>query len=132
MRQRRETVSRICDEAREELSWSQTELEAHMRQKYIWDLNHRLVFCPISKVASTSWILNFLAMAGVTEENLPAVLNERSDEGRSGERNWEGRPGGRGIHSLAYHLYPAPSVDSLDSLKELQSNHTGFMVVSIL
>ena len=90
MRQRRETVSRICDEAREELSWSQTELEAHMRQKYIWDLNHRLVFCPISKVASTSWILNFLAMAGVTEENLPAVLNERSDEGRSGERNWEG------------------------------------------
>ena len=131
MRERRETVARICDKDKEELSWSLAELETHMKEKYIWDLTHRLVFCPISKVASTSWISNFLSMAGITEENLPAVLSERSDEGRRGERNWAGGPGGRGIHSLAYHLYPAPPVDSLDALIQLQRNLTGFLVVSI-
>ena len=131
MRERRETVSRICDGDREELSWSLAELESHMRQKYLWDLNHGIVFCPISKVASTSWVLNFLSMAGITEENLPAVLNERSDEGRRGEKNWAGGAGGRGIHSLAYQLYPAPPVDSLDTLNQLHRNLTGFMVVSI-
>ena len=131
MRERRETVSRICDADREQLSWDLAELETQMRQKYIWDLTHRLVFCPISKVASTSWITNFLNMAGITEENLPAVLEERAEEGRGGERNWAGEVGGRGIHSLAYHLYPAPSLESLDTLNQLQRNLTGFMVVSI-
>ena len=132
MRERRETVARICDKNNEELSWGLAELETQMKEKYIWDLTHRLVFCPISKVASTSWISNFLSMAGITEENLSAVLNERSEEGRKGERNWAGEAGGRGIHSLAYHLYPAPPVDSLETLIQLQRNLTSFMVVSII
>merc|ERR1712113_1260256 len=100
-----------------------------MKQKYIWDLSHRVVFCPISKVASTSWILNFLSMAGLTEENLPAVLNARSEQKEGGERNWAGGAGGRGIHSLAYSLYPAPSLHSLQALSELQRNLTGFILV---
>ena len=132
MVERREAVSRICDQHREELSWRPEELETHMREKYIWDLSHRIVFCPISKVASTSWISNFLSMAGISQETLPAVLNERGEDGGKGERNWAGEAGGRGVHSLAYSLYPAPTVESLQSLLTLQSNLTGFMVVSII
>ena len=132
MDNRRKTVSIICKENRQELHWSQTELKMHMKQKYIWDLSHHLVFCPVSKVASTSWVLNFLSLAGITKDDLPRILKERSEDMVKGrEKNWAGKTGGKGLHSLAYQLYPAPNAESVETLIQLQQNLTVFMLVSI-
>ena len=50
MEERREAVTAVCEEHQQELQWSQEDLEWHMKHKNLWDIQHRVVFCPIAKV----------------------------------------------------------------------------------
>ena len=50
MEERREAVTGVCEEHQEELQWSQEDLEWQMKHKNLWDIKHRVVFCPIAKV----------------------------------------------------------------------------------
>ena len=36
----------------------------------MWDLEHKLVYCPVYKVASGTWTTNFLRLSGFNQ-NLP-------------------------------------------------------------
>ena len=47
-RQRR--VMEVCQDNIEELSWSDEDLFQHLHHKDVWDVIHRVVFCPIAKV----------------------------------------------------------------------------------
>ena len=58
MEERREVVRAVCEEHQAELQWSQEDLEWHMRHKNLWDIQHRVVFCPIAKVHLLSYLLS--------------------------------------------------------------------------
>ena len=47
---RYDRVTTVCQDHKEELEWSRDDLEWHMKHKNLWDVIHRVVFCPIAKV----------------------------------------------------------------------------------
>ena len=47
---RQRKVMEVCQENMEELSWSDEDLFQHLHHKDVWDVIHRVVFCPIAKV----------------------------------------------------------------------------------
>ena len=47
---RYDRVARVCRNHKEELEWSIDDLEWHMKHKNLWDVIHRVVFCPIAKI----------------------------------------------------------------------------------
>ena len=47
---RSDKVGGVCADHKEELEWSREDLEWHMKHKNLWDVVHRVVFCPIAKV----------------------------------------------------------------------------------
>ena len=50
------------------------------------------------QVASTTWFLNFLSMAGVKKGHVVSMLDRIPD--RNITENWEGEQGGMGIRAL--------------------------------
>ena len=52
MEERREAVRAVCEQHQAELQWGREDLEWQMRHKNLWDIKHRVVFCPIAKVRS--------------------------------------------------------------------------------
>jgi hypothetical protein len=54
------------------------------------------------QVASTTWFMNFLSMAGVRRKGHITQLLDRLPDTRNANNteNWEGEPGGRGIRAL--------------------------------
>ena len=61
MEERRDAVSAVCEEHQAELEWSQEDLEWHMKHKNLWDIKHRVVFCPIAKVLLISFFSYILS-----------------------------------------------------------------------
>ena len=47
---RQRKVMEVCQENVEELSWTEDDLFQHLHHKDVWDVIHRVVFCPIAKV----------------------------------------------------------------------------------
>jgi hypothetical protein len=60
----------------------------------------------VLKVASTTWFMNFLSMAGVRRKGHITQLLDRLPDTRNANNteNWEGEPGGRGIRALTRYL----------------------------
>ncbi|XP_047491622.1 carbohydrate sulfotransferase 11-like [Penaeus chinensis] len=75
---------------------------------FTWDLRHdpNLVWCEISKVASTSWMVNFLRLAHYREndESLKHLPQEAQDAIR-----FEVHPKNDSLHLRVFRMYPAPN-----------------------
>ena len=67
--ERSRRVRTICDKYQEILSWRQGDLHKNLRN-HIWDFTHSLVYCPVAKVASSTWFLNFANMLRVNRTGL--------------------------------------------------------------
>ena len=46
-------------------------------RNHIWDFTHELVYCPIAKVASTTWFFNFLKLVNINMQGLQALQKSR-------------------------------------------------------
>ena len=51
-------------------------------------------------MASTTWFLNFLSMAGVKKGQIGGLLDLLPDKNTNHSENWEGEQGGMGIRAL--------------------------------
>ena len=103
MASRQAKIREVCRRHNATLSWDEKRREGSMK-RHIWDVVNHLVFCPIAKVASTTWFLNFLAWSKIERASVPLVVNQLKDaRGRKekGEINWKGEAGGRGVRTLA-------------------------------
>ncbi|XP_066951991.1 uncharacterized protein [Macrobrachium rosenbergii] len=69
---------------------------------FLWDQKHNpgIVWCPNYKVASTTWMINFLRLAHFNENN-PAIPDNKP------EQQYSHVFGAR--HDIAFNYYPAPS-----------------------
>ncbi|XP_047501368.1 carbohydrate sulfotransferase 10-like [Penaeus chinensis] len=101
MEARASTVSRVC-QATPSISGA-TAIDL-----FIWDTDHtpNIVWCPIYKVASTTWMNNFFSVANLSKSD-ESVL-ERFNQ----KLEWKKRKGNDikqfFDHKLVYDLYPGP------------------------
>ena len=127
--ERSEVVQQVCKDHKGELSWLDDDRLRHMKHNDVWDVIHKVVFCPIAKVASTSWFLNFLQMSGVNLTNIDTVMDQLSDLNRTAGENWQGSAGGRGIRAVTRYIYEPPKIEDLEELSTVFNRMTGFMMV---
>ncbi|XP_042855848.1 carbohydrate sulfotransferase 11-like [Penaeus japonicus] len=73
-----------------------------------WDVRHdpNLVWCEISKVASTSWMVNFLRLGHYREKD--TSLSHLSEEERNAIR-FQTHPENDTLHFRVFRLFPAPN-----------------------
>ena len=113
---------------------------------HIWDVVNHLVYCPIAKVASTTWFSNFLAWSKINRSSVPLVLNQLKEAGIT-MNNEKAEAGGRGIRTLARchnstlnsnlketldplrYIYQAPEASNLEDLTSQFKENTGFLLV---
>ncbi|XP_042858661.1 carbohydrate sulfotransferase 10-like [Penaeus japonicus] len=101
--ERARQVGRVCREA-----------PKHMRvpehSRFVWDLNHSpsIVFCPNYKVASTTWLSNFLRLAHFNENN-PAIPDNLPKAKRE-KMQLMAKYGAK--HDVVFKLYPSPPSDA--------------------
>ena len=102
------------------LHWSDAALLHELKTHHVWDQTHKIVFCPIAKVASTSWFVNFLNMSGVENrrKTISRLLSSK-----------EKRSPGRGVRRLVHQLYQPPPDDNLERILQTFNQMTGFMLV---
>ena len=102
MASRQARIQEVCKRHNTSLSWDEKARERRMK-KHLWDVVNHLVYCPIAKVASTTWFSNFLAWSKIDRDSVPLRLNQLKEAGGTKDKavNWEGEAGGRGIRALA-------------------------------
>ena len=69
---RSKNIKSICEQNKVDLIWKQNEFRRDLRN-HIWDFAHGLVYCPIAKVASTTWFINFLKLANINLQGLQSL-----------------------------------------------------------
>merc|ERR1712032_663601 len=130
--ERRQTrVAEVCKRHKPRLVWDERRMEKCMRS-HLWDVVNHLVYCPLAKVASTTWFSNFLAWSHIKRANAPHVLKQFEEVGSrngKGKENWEGEAGGKGIRTLARYIYQAPEASDLEELITKFQENTGFLLV---
>ncbi|XP_070000638.1 carbohydrate sulfotransferase 11 [Penaeus vannamei] len=96
---RARTVARACQE-------TPALMGAPAGRNFIWDLKHQpsIVWCPIYKVASTTWLRNFLRLAHFNEDN-PQIPKDIPEE-RKEKRRFLPRYGAN--HNTAFEMYRRP------------------------
>ena len=107
---RQARMAEVCERHKTSLVWDEWRRERSMR-RHLWDVVNHLVYCPIAKVASTTWFSNFLAWSHIKRANVPHVLKQFEEAGSrngKGKDNWEGEAGGRGIRTLARYQMSSP------------------------
>ncbi|XP_063597939.1 carbohydrate sulfotransferase 10-like [Penaeus indicus] len=97
--ERARAVARVCQET----PATKSALEAG---NFIWDLKHTpsIVWCPIYKVASTTWLRNFLRLAHFNEDN-PEIPDGLPEERRE-KRRFLPKYGAN--HNTAFEMYHSP------------------------
>jgi len=128
---RQARVAEVCERHKPSLVWDERRMEKSMR-RHLWDVVNHLVYCPIAKVASTTWFSNFLAWSHIKRANVPHVLKQFEEVGSrngKGKENWEGEAGGKGIRTLARYIYQAPEASDLEELTSQFKENTGFLIV---
>jgi len=133
LKSRSDKKQTVCQAHAEVLSWDEDEVLQHMQSKDLWDSKLKVVYCPIAKVASTSWHLNFLQMAGIDKKMIKNMVGMTvrppSEGGRPGDENFAGEQGGKGTQELARYFYPAPPMKDFFSLEKEFESLEGFMIV---
>ena len=69
-------IKTICDQHQDALKWQKTVFERHLRN-HVWDFPNQLVYCPIAKVASSTWFTNFVKLLNIDLEKLEYLKQAR-------------------------------------------------------
>ena len=113
---RQARIQEVCEKHYASLSWNDKRRERCMKM-HIWDVVNHLVYCPIAKVASTTWFSNFLAWSKINRSSVPLVLDQLKEAGTL-MKNEKAEAGGRGIRTLA-------RCHKMTLNSNLEENHTG-------
>ncbi|XP_042888256.1 carbohydrate sulfotransferase 11-like [Penaeus japonicus] len=99
MSQRAKVVSQVC-QAKKSLNLKPGKISV------VWDTKHNpgIVWCPVYKVASTTWMRNFLRLAHFNEDN-PKIPKNIPKE-KQDKRRFSVRFGA--THNRVFELYPGP------------------------
>ena len=76
LKERSNNIKNVCEENKAELLWQPDNFQMKLRN-HIWDFTHGLVYCPIAKVASTTWFFNFLKIVNINMQGLQALQKSR-------------------------------------------------------
>jgi len=98
---RANTASKACARLRDEIGE-----EKKLYNRLRWAVPERLLYCPVFKAASTSWLVNFLKLSNRTKNINPKVGN---------------------LHKKSINLFPAPATFKLR--KKIFAESTKFIVV---
>ena len=89
--ERAEHMKEVCRQHQDQLVWTQSSFRRNLK-KHVWDFTHGLAYCPIAKVASTTWFLNFLQIMKIDIQGLESlqesgkVMTEESSFIKKGKR----------------------------------------------
>jgi len=108
MKERVDTMRNVCEKYGEEVSNPK-----RVNQSLMWDMDHKLVYCPLYKVASGTWTTNFLRLNKFNQD-LPKWQRFSKLHGAS--------------ESKARKMFPPPSVSKKEQKKILKGS-TKFLVV---
>merc|ERR1712192_85168 len=98
---RANTASKACTRLRDEIGE-----EKKLYNRLRWAVPERLLYCPVFKAASTSWLVNFLKLSNRTMNINPKAGN---------------------LHKKSINLFPAPATFKLR--KKIFAESTKFIVV---
>jgi len=98
---RANTASKACARLRDEIGE-----EKKLYNRLRWAVPERLLYCPVFKAASTSWLVNFLKLSNRTSKINPKAGN---------------------LHKKSINLFPAPATFKLR--KKIFAESTKFIVV---
>lgn len=98
---RANTASKACARLRDEIGE-----EKKLYNRLRWAVPERLLYCPVFKAASTSWLVNFLKLSNRTSNINPKAGN---------------------LHKKSINLFPAPATFKLR--KKIFAESTKFIVV---
>ena len=77
LQERSRNIKDVCEHNKLELMWPQNEFRRNIKN-HIWDFTRGLAYCPIAKVASTSWFLNFQAIMNINIQGFESMQKSRT------------------------------------------------------
>jgi len=76
LEERTRVLRKGCQHHNQQIKWQDARLRRSMKS-HVWDFMHGLVYCPIAKVASTTWYWNFLEILDIQTELLKSMKESR-------------------------------------------------------
>jgi len=77
LQDRAENIKTVCQEHQHQLVWPDSSFRRNIKT-HVWDFTHGLAYCPIAKVASTTWFLNFLEILKIDVQGLESMKGSRT------------------------------------------------------
>ena len=74
---RARNMKMVCQQHQDQLVWPESSFRRNIKN-HIWDFTHGLAYCPIAKVASTTWFLNFLQILKIDVQGLESMQESRT------------------------------------------------------
>ena len=74
--ERSNNIKTICDQNRDALKWQKKAFKRNLRN-HVWDFSNQIVYCPIAKVASSTWFTNFVKLLNIDLEKLEYLKQAR-------------------------------------------------------
>ena len=74
------TIKDVCQHNKNQLEWPERMFKRNLKN-HVWDFTHGLVYCPIAKVASTTWFLNFFEILDINIQGLHSLKESRTVNG---------------------------------------------------
>ena len=78
LQERSRNIKDVCEQNKLELMWPQNGFRSNIKN-HVWDFTHGLAYCPIAKVASTTWFLNFLEIMNINIQGLESMQESRKN-----------------------------------------------------
>eukprot|EP00090_Calanus_glacialis_P004508 TRINITY_DN13371_c0_g1_i3.p1 TRINITY_DN13371_c0_g1~~TRINITY_DN13371_c0_g1_i3.p1 ORF type:complete len:415 (+),score=60.42 TRINITY_DN13371_c0_g1_i3:269-1513(+) len=77
LQERSRNIKDVCEQNKLELMWPQNVFRKNIKN-HVWDFTHGLAYCPIAKVASTTWFLNFQAIMNINIKGFESMQESRT------------------------------------------------------
>ena len=78
LEERSRNLKSACQKSKETLLWEDRNFKKNLKSN-LWDFKDRLVYCPVAKVASTTWYLNFLEILNINMDSLRSLQETRGN-----------------------------------------------------
>eukprot|EP00090_Calanus_glacialis_P004511 TRINITY_DN13371_c0_g2_i2.p1 TRINITY_DN13371_c0_g2~~TRINITY_DN13371_c0_g2_i2.p1 ORF type:complete len:436 (+),score=75.83 TRINITY_DN13371_c0_g2_i2:79-1386(+) len=129
LQERSRIIQAICEQNRPKLMWPQKSFRRNLKN-HVWDFSHRLSYCPIAKVASTTWFLNFLDilnlnMQGLDSRNMRKIVTGDIPFAKIGKK---GKINGIEYRNIVRNLTAPMSLTSEELTRAIKAV-TPFMIV---
>merc|ERR1711892_1254136 len=127
--ERAEHMEEVCRQHQDQLVWTQSSFRRNLK-KHVWNFTHGLAYCPIAKVASTTWFLNFLQIMKIDIQRLESlqesgkVMTEESSFIKKGKRGTISK-----INSSIVRNITAPDSWNFKDLTKVLDVMTPFLLV---